>query len=39
MTPRQRTALSLPCYRARDTINPRFKAMAGAWSTILSVNK
>lgn len=39
MTHRHHAALAHPCYRATDTINPRFARYAPPWSTILSVNK
>lgn len=43
MTPRQKTALTHPCARSVDILDPRFKAVVtsqgSVWSTILSVNK
>ncbi len=43
MTPRQKLAYDNPCYRAQDTVNPRFSAfdaLIGRWvSSLLTLNK
>jgi hypothetical protein len=39
MTERQRTAYAYPCWRAAETIDPRFFRLANGMSTILSVNR
>lgn len=39
MTDRQKTALSDPCSRAYQTVNPKFRRVEGNISTILTINK
>jgi hypothetical protein len=38
VTPAQQIALARPCYLAGETFHPRYRALGGAWTIVLTVN-